>query len=478
MSNFSDFFPNLSSQEEIDLKADLESLQITQKFWPMVRYVKDSEMLKDIIYNNFEDERNVLIFGTMGSGKTQMVRQCAEQCGMHLEEITVSTKLPEDFGGVPLTLKRDLADDDFRGVVADRLYEEKLDIAVDDELKKHPEYGVSAVARRMLRRRLASTIDVTDDEVTANLGRFADKRERLEQRTSAPEWVWNIIDNYTKKKQKTVLFLDEINQGRPDVLNTLFQLILDKRFGSEDKYSFRDAVVFAAAGNFPRENPDVSPLSQPLMNRFNTIVIYRTHWAGSINYIGQQYLSMRDEYPKLCELLRSSSLTSETWSTAFTTPRDADLFVQRLAKYEEAAKKDPNSLARIKDLTLIGLPLGASANMKKAVTRFMTEIGAPAFASVSTAPDAVPSMGRKQRSMRSNLQIAWTNFNLYRVYEIGGTTYRKGTDDKQFIEDAVRENFLVTTDDLVTIKDSEGRSIMDAYLQLGGSKQTLEGFLH
>lgn len=478
MNTFESYFPGLSTVEAADLKADLEALQITQKFWPMVRYVKNSEQLKDIIYNNFEDDRNVLIFGTMGSGKTEMVRQCAKQSGMDVEEITVSTRLPEDFGGVPLTLKRDLDDIEFREVVADKLYEEKLDAAIDAELQKHPEYNSSVVARRMLRRRLSSDIDVTEDEVTANLDRFADKKERLEQRTSAPEWVWKIIDSYTKKKKKTVLFLDEINQGRPDVLNTLFQLILDKRFGSEDKYSFRDAVVFAAAGNFPRENPDVQPLSQPLMNRFDTIIIYRTHWAGSINYVGSQYLSMRDEYPRLCEFLRSSTLTAETWATAFTTPRDADKFIQRLARYEEQAKKDPSSLARIKDLTLIGLPAGASKNMKDAVTRFMRDIGAPAFASSSPDESASPSMGRMQQRMRSSLQRAWVNFNSRRVYDIDEITYQKGVDDKKFIEAIVKENYLVTPDDLVAIKDAEGRSIMDVYQQMGGSKQTLEGFLH
>lgn len=480
MATFDAYFPNLSTREAADLKADLQALGLTERFFPMIRYVKNSEELKDIVYNNFVDGRNVLIFGTMGSGKTQMIRQCAEQCGMRMEEVTVSIHVPEDFGGVPLTLKRDLDDEEFRDFVSDKLFNEKLSDAVDAELQKHPEYGESSAAKRLLRNRLSSTITVSEDEIDSNLERFTDRRQRLEQRTSAPEWVWKIIDNWTRKRKKTVVFLDEINHGRPDVLNTLFQLILDRKFGGEDKYSFGDGVVFAAAGNFPRENQEVQPLSQPLMNRFSTIIIFRTHWKGSISWISSQYFQMRDEYPKLCELLRSSSLTPETWQTGFSTPRNMEEFISTLASYEQIAKKDPAALSRIKSLASINLAAGASKNLRDAVIRFLADIGVPAFANQANATrsGSIPSVATKQRQMMSNLQIAWVNYCSRRVSDLGDKTYIRGQDDKEFIEEIVKLAHLVPPDALVSITDQSGKSIMDAYIEAGGTKQYLESLLN
>ena len=477
MATFETYFPNLAPDEAADLKADLQSLGITERLYPMVRYVTEASRLTDIVYNNFEDGRNVLIFGGSGAGKTSIVRQCAKACGMRVEELNVSTRLPEDFAGVPLTLSRDLDDEEFRKFVADKLYDEKLAAAVDAEMEKHEEYANQRAVRRMLEHKLADSITVTEDEITDNLPRFANRKTRLEQRTSAPEWVWNIIDAYLKNRQRTVMFFDEINQGRPDTLNTLFQLILDKRFGNEEKYSFKNAVVFAAAGNFPRENDSVQSLSLPLMNRFDTIVIFRTDWSGSVDFIKSVYRPLRDEYPKLNEFLNSSSVTTEAWMNSFSAPRNIENYVDTLANYEEISQRDPKLLARVKSLELTGLPVGASPNIKRAVTRFLAEIGAPAFVGLGAGKTGAPSMGTRQNSHRSNLHSLWVQFSTGRPKEVNGVTYTKGINDKEFIEAAVKYCNHVTTDDLVAITNADGESIMDAYLRLGGTKRTLESFL-
>lgn len=75
-----------------------------------------------------------------------------------------------------------------------------------------------------------------------------------------PDWF-----NRVRKKGKTVLFLDEFNMARREVMAAAFELVLDRRLNN--KY-LPDDVLIVVAGNPNDERYDVNDLSQSLVDRF------------------------------------------------------------------------------------------------------------------------------------------------------------------------------------------------------------------
>jgi hypothetical protein len=75
-----------------------------------------------------------------------------------------------------------------------------------------------------------------------------------------PEWFAEAL-----MKGKMILFLDEFNMARQEVMNAAFELVLDRRLNN--KY-LPDDVFIVCAGNPDDERYNVSPMSQSLIDRF------------------------------------------------------------------------------------------------------------------------------------------------------------------------------------------------------------------
>ena len=77
-----------------------------------------------------------------------------------------------------------------------------------------------------------------------------------------PEWA----TSKDPKESFGILFLDEINRARPDVLQCIFQLTLDKRIGTH--YKLPPGWNIVAAGNPGDADYQVTDIDPALLNRF------------------------------------------------------------------------------------------------------------------------------------------------------------------------------------------------------------------
>jgi hypothetical protein len=72
------------------------------------------------------------------------------------------------------------------------------------------------------------------------------------------------------KKGKFVLFLDEFNMARKEVMNAAFELVLDRRLNN---INLPDDVFIVCAGNPDDERYDVTPMSESLRDRLMHIMV-------------------------------------------------------------------------------------------------------------------------------------------------------------------------------------------------------------
>lgn len=73
-----------------------------------------------------------------------------------------------------------------------------------------------------------------------------------------PEWF------YARKDKEFILFLDEINQAAPQVLHAIYGLVHERSLHGVRNPKMR----VCAAGNLADENPHLTEIMQPLLNRF------------------------------------------------------------------------------------------------------------------------------------------------------------------------------------------------------------------
>ena len=80
-----------------------------------------------------------------------------------------------------------------------------------------------------------------------------------------PQWFADALKN-----GKLILFLDEFNMARKEVMNAAFELVLDRRLNNN---VLPDSVFIVAAGNPDDERYDCTPMSESLRDRFMHIKV-------------------------------------------------------------------------------------------------------------------------------------------------------------------------------------------------------------
>lgn len=162
------------------------------------------------------------------------------------------------------------------------------------------------------------------------------KTGRAAQQLLLPEWAQYMLDNPDKE---FLLFLDEMNQAAPDVMNALMPIVKDNKIGG---MIFKNFMV-GAAGNFERENAGgISELSKPLESRFKPIIIWETNteasWKAAFKYIRKKYENTigKDIIDNL-----------EKCKDIFYNPREIE---QKVIKYILTLKSDENYKKRKKFL--------------------------------------------------------------------------------------------------------------------------------
>lgn len=159
-------------------------------------------------------------------------------------------------------------------------------------------WGKTSIIEDMAARYHREVINVYLDKVAAvDLGGIPvperGKRDVAYQKKALPKWAYDLFQAQAAEKdeknpkRKFLLFFDEMNQARPDVMNALMPIVLKHEVCEIQFYNF----FVGAAGNFDDEN-DVNELSGPLASRFAPIIIWRTDeeaWRSAFDYLHKKW---------------------------------------------------------------------------------------------------------------------------------------------------------------------------------------------
>lgn len=162
-------------------------------------------------------------------------------------------------------------------------------------------------------------------------------------------------EEFSKKFNVVVLFLDELSSAPPAVQAAAYELVLDRRCG---EYSLPDNVIVFAAGNREQDRGVTYRMASPLANRLLHFEIKADYdswldWAASemvhpdvIAYVSTYKSSLYDFDPNSA-------------SRSFPTPRSWE-FVSKLLKTN--TKENPMTESEIRDL--VGSAVGAGEAVK------------------------------------------------------------------------------------------------------------------
>jgi len=153
------------------------------------------------------------------------------------------------------------------------------------------------------------------------------------------------VENNLISRKKTLLFLDELTQCSPQVMNCLYYLVENRRIGNIE---YPDLRIIAAT-NYDEESEYLSEIPEPLKDRF-----YITNWLNEIesanNYLQEKYKNDVD-FTKFLE-----SSTKEKINFKKTcNPRNLDKTLTYFSKglvREEKLIKLSGSVAFVKELLL------------------------------------------------------------------------------------------------------------------------------
>lgn len=145
-----------------------------------------------------------------------------------------------------------------------------------------------------------------------------------------PKWA---VDYY-KSGQDFVLFLDEITQATIQVMHAIYPLVLEKRISGLKLPNMH----IIAASNHDHENPHLTTIMQPLLNRFEVKINIEEDFGQTL--VDDFWYYINDKYPNqksIIDILRVNAIS--------TNPR----------AYESGIKfldNNPNSCTLTKRLVL------------------------------------------------------------------------------------------------------------------------------
>lgn len=188
----------------------------------------DIKIAKEVIKLCLYTKYTPLLIGETGVGKSQTIKQLAKELNMIYLEIRPGQMDPGDFIGLPF--------------IENTTYEELL-----NEYIKTPEIKYYLT-----------------DEIIENIKNSQLKNKKIQlTKYGRPSWM-PIFDT------PTLLFIDEINRGSPEVLQANFQLVLDKRI--HEHFLPKNSHVIAAI-NPNTKDYNVTPMDDALISRFIHIPI-------------------------------------------------------------------------------------------------------------------------------------------------------------------------------------------------------------
>lgn len=221
-----------------------------------------SQTLKHILHvcsNTLPDGRpkkqgSVMIWGSPGIGKTEIVREYAKTLGARLVSLHLPQFDPTDLKGIVVRLENDsirwVPSSYLPGFVVFR--------------------GPTQIEHLSFNFPYATTIDFRvylDGQDVTNLFEATDQDVRR-----SLDLKCTVQCDPTKLEihvfERAVLFLDELSAAVPDVQNAALQLVLDRRVG---EYDLAPNCPIVAAGNTESDGAFTHVMSSALANRFDHV---------------------------------------------------------------------------------------------------------------------------------------------------------------------------------------------------------------
>lgn len=118
-----------------------------------------------------------------------------------------------------------------------------------------------------------------------------------------PKWA----HDYYKSGEDFVLFLDEITQATIQVMHAVYPLVLERRIGGLHLPNMR----IIAASNYDHENPHLTTIMKPLLNRFEVEIKIEEDFGQSMVDDFWQYIS--NKYPEqnqIINILHANAITT------------------------------------------------------------------------------------------------------------------------------------------------------------------------
>lgn len=225
---------------------------------------------------NPKEQSSVMIWGAMGIGKTELVRELAKKWNSRVVALHLPQFDPTDIKGIPVKIG------DTVKWVASSFLPQEIDIVIDrdmvDEkgaLKSKFEFGTKMVSADdvsvTILDRSGKVVYRHNDQMCGsvslmNANSTVDMVHKEASLHMTPDDMHPDLIGYTiRLTDKAILFLDELSAAVPQVQNAALQLVLDKRVS---EYVVPSTTPIVAAGNRESDAAFVHPMSAPLSNRF------------------------------------------------------------------------------------------------------------------------------------------------------------------------------------------------------------------
>lgn len=223
--------------------------EIPQRYSDTELSIWDAKMITAMLSIGYQNQKSLLLFGDPGLGKSAIITSFCK---------TLATQIPRSDGAGPRKFIKssDIPDDDHMAEVILNagkyfmLHDERLAGVEPSDIKGIP--NIHNVSDTESRERVVKDY-LAKKKLTDTSSEFLEYHK--------PAWaVWA-----AQKDAAGYLFFDELNQGDPQVLNAMYQVVYDRTAAG---LKFSKLVGIAAAGNFADEANETRALPTALSNRF------------------------------------------------------------------------------------------------------------------------------------------------------------------------------------------------------------------
>lgn len=211
------------------------------------------------------------LWGSTGIGKSTIPKQVAKKLGYKVFDIRLSQLESVDIKGMPFTCHTTVT------VPKDDVVSEIKRMRNMSKVKHTFEkYGIT-VKEEITKENLNSYLEQIPEYVETELGTLSHY---------SPDWFVKAM-----KEGKCILFLDELNRARTDVLQAAFELVLDRTINNT---RLPDDVFILVACNPSTANYDTNPIEDDALKaRFMHLKITPNsedwiEWAGQTNDEGNK----------------------------------------------------------------------------------------------------------------------------------------------------------------------------------------------